>query len=70
MKIGFIFECGREGPDVKVCRHLVKQLDSNIEFVPLTLDNKPNLVEHCGVASMVLLKKCDRVVLVSIPVNK
>jgi hypothetical protein len=31
MKIGFIFECGPDGPDVQVCRHLVHKLDPTIQ---------------------------------------
>jgi hypothetical protein len=43
MKIGFIFECGPEGPDVQVCHYLVQMLDPAIEFVPSTLDNNNKL---------------------------
>ena len=31
--VGFIFECGRDGPDYKVCRHLLGKLNGNIEMV-------------------------------------
>lgn len=61
MKVGFIFECGREGPDVKVCRHLFGQLKPGVEFIPRTLDNKPNLIEHCGAVARELLKQCVKV---------
>jgi len=64
MKIGFIFECGPEGPDVQVCRHLVQQLDPEIEFVPATLDNKPNLIEQCGEVAKILLDECEKVLVV------
>jgi len=64
MKIGFIFECGPEGPDVQVCRHLVHKLDSTVEFVPSTLDNKKNLVEDCGAVAKVLLDECEKVIVV------
>jgi hypothetical protein len=64
MKVGFIFECGREGPDVKVCRHLLNRLNPNIQFIPRTLDNKPNLIEHCGTVSRELLKECEKVAIV------
>jgi len=47
MKIGFIFECGPDGPDVQAYRHLVYKLDPTIEFIPCTLDNKKKLVEDC-----------------------
>ena len=64
MKVGFIFECGPEGPDVQVCRHLVHKLDSSIEFVPSTLDNKKNLVEDCGSVAKALLNECEKVIVV------
>lgn len=64
MKVGFIFECGRDGPDVQVCRHLVARLDPEIEFVPSTLDNKPNLIEDCGKVAKVLLEDCEKVIIV------
>lgn len=64
MKIGFIFECGPEGPDVQVCRDLVHKLDPTIEFVSSTLDNKKNLVEDCGAVAKVLLDECKKVIVV------
>ena len=64
MKIGFIFECGPEGPDVQVCRYLVQMLDPTIEFVPSTLDNKKKLVEDCGTVARVLLDECEKVIIV------
>ena len=64
MKIGFIFECGPEGPDVQVCRYLVQMLDPAIEFVPSTLDNKKKLVEDCGAVAKVLLDECEKVIIV------
>ncbi len=65
MRVGMIFECGPDGADVKVCKHLVRMLDSNIEIVPVTLTNKRQLVTGCGVAAAQLLKDgCDRVVIV------
>lgn len=64
MKIGFIFECGPEGPDVQVCRHLVHKLDPKIEFVPSTLDNKKSLVEDCGAVAKVLLEECEKGIVV------
>ena len=64
MKIGFIFECGPEGPDVQVCRYFVRRLDPNIGFVPVTLDNKPNLVEQCGEVAKILLQECRKVIVI------
>jgi len=62
MKIGFIFECGPEGPDVQVCRHLVYKLDPTIEFFSSTLDNKKKLIEDCGAVAKVLLDECKKVI--------
>ena len=64
MKVGFIFDCGPEGPDVKVCRHLVHKLDPKIEFFSSTLDNKKNLVDECGAVAKTLLDECEKVVVV------
>ena len=64
MKIGFIFECGPEGPDVQVCRHLVYKLDPTIEFFSSTLDNKKKLIEDCGAVAKVLLDECEKVIVV------
>lgn len=64
MKVGFIFECGPQGPDVQVCHHLVHKLDPTIEFIPSTLDNKKNLVEDCGAVAKALLKECEKVIVV------
>ena len=64
MKIGFIFECGPDGPDVQVCRHLVHRLDPTIQFVPNTLDNKKKLVEDCGPVARALLSECVKVIIV------
>ncbi len=64
MKIGFIFECGPDGPDVQVCRHLVHKLDPAIQFIPSTLDNKKKLVEDCGPVAKALLSECEKVIIV------
>jgi hypothetical protein len=64
MKIGFIFECGPEGPDVQVCRHLVHRLDPTVAFVPSTLDNKKKLIEECGAVANALLNECEKVIVV------
>jgi len=63
-KIGFIFECGRDGPDVKVCRHLVGLIDSAVEMVIRPMDNVVNLRQYCGPAAKVLLESCSKVVIV------
>ena len=64
MKIGFIFECGPDGPDIQVCRQLVHRLDPEIQFVASTLDNKKKLVENCGPVAKVLLSECEKVIIV------
>ena len=64
MRVGFIFECGPNGADVQVCRNLVARIRPEIEFVPRTLDNKPNLVRECGPMSGVLLQDCVHVVII------
>lgn len=63
-KVGFIFECGRGGPDYRVCNHFLEQLNASIEMIPRFLDNKQRLVTECGdVASALLVaEKCSRVV--------
>lgn len=63
-KIGFIFECGREGPDVLVLRHFMSKLNPNFEMIPRTLDNKRRLIEECGQVAKLLLSECSRIVIV------
>jgi hypothetical protein len=62
-KIGFIFECGRDGPDIKVCRHLVGLIDGSIEMVVRPLDTAGNLRRYCGPAAKILLETCRKVVI-------
>ena len=69
MKIGFVFECGPEGADKKVCLHLAARLAErcgvDLQCESATLDNKPRLIEECGITSTVLLAKgCDKVLIV------
>lgn len=66
MKIGFIFECPRGGPDHQVIEFLASKLDPRIEIVnSLTNTNKPALVQQCGDQTALLLAQgCDRVVIV------
>jgi len=63
-EVGFIFECGRDGPDYKVCRHLLGKLNENIEIVARFLDNKQRLLSECGSISAQLLAACSRVVVI------
>lgn len=65
MKVGMIFECGPDGADKKVCEHLARMLQPDIEVLSVTLDNKPNLLSECGMAAAELLKEgCDRVIII------
>lgn len=65
MKVGMIFECGPDGADLQVCRHLVRLLQPDIEIAHVTLDNKPKLVAECGAAAAKLLGEgCERIVIV------
>ena len=59
-----IFECGPDGADHQVCRHLARLLQSDIEIAHVTLDNKPKLVTECGAAAANLIAEgCERVVI-------
>jgi len=65
VKIGMIFECGPDGADHQVCRHLARFLQPDIEIAHVTLDNKRKLVAECGSAVVKLLADgCERVVIV------
>jgi hypothetical protein len=63
-KVGFIFECGRGGPDYQVCAYFLGQLSPTIEIVPRFLDNKPRLLNECGSVASALFtaERCNRVV--------
>ena len=63
-KVGFIFECGRGGPDYEVCSHFLERLNPKIEMIPRFLDNKQGLVTGCGdvAAALLVAEKCNRVV--------
>ena len=60
-----IFECGPDGADLQVCRHLARLLHPVIEIVHVTLDNKPKLATECGTAAAKLLAEgCERIVII------
>lgn len=60
-----IFECGPAGADKKVCEHLARQLQLELEIMSVTLDNKPRLISDCGRAAAQLLRDgCDRVLII------
>src|SRR5262245_28000055 len=62
--VGFIFECGRDRPDYKVCRHLLAKLNGNIAMVARFLDHKQRLLSECGSVAAELLTTCSRVVVI------
>ena len=66
MKVGFVFECGPEGPDLKVVRNLAQRISPNLQFEPTTLDNKGKLLNECADAAEALLniQKCEKVFIV------
>lgn len=64
-KVGMILECGPDGADVQVCRHLAALLDTHVEVLSVTMNNKPNLIENCGAAAAQLLEDgCARVLII------
>lgn len=66
MKIGFIFECPRNGPDQQVIEFLASKIDPNVEIVnSLTNTNKPALLQQCGDQTAILFAQgCERVIIV------
>ena len=69
MKIGIILECGPDGPDKHVCKHLAElilrdaKMEAELSFT--TLDNKSNLLQQCGDAASILLHQgCERILIV------
>lgn len=65
MKIGMLFECGPDGADPQVCRHLARLLHPSLEIVHVTLDSKPKLTAECGTAAAKLLAEgCERIVII------
>ena len=62
MKLGAIFECQREGPDILVCRQFLSRLNSKVILDPVPLTNKRLLFQNCGLAAKTLLKTNEHVV--------
>jgi hypothetical protein len=62
-KVGFIFECGRNGPDYEVAGFFLGRLNPQIEIVPRFLDNAERLLNECGEIAAELLKECSRIVI-------
>ena len=63
MKLGCIFECQREGPDILVCRQFLGQLNPRVILDPVPMDTKRKLIERCGPATDALLKTNQHVVI-------
>ena len=60
-----IFECGPQGADVKVCKHLARMVIPNIIIEHETLSNKPKLVRECGKTAENLLNDgCEKIIIV------
>jgi len=65
MKVGMIFECAAQGPDLQVCSYLARRLAPDISIEPVTLINKPRLIAECGKNALTLFEQgCARVVIV------
>jgi hypothetical protein len=65
LKIGLILECGPDGADLHVCKHLVKLLLPKAEILFATMGDKPNLLKQCGDAASLLLREgCERVAII------
>lgn len=63
-KVGFIFECGRGGPDYKICSHLLARLNPQVQMIPRFLDQAERLLNECGdvAAALLRVERCTRVV--------
>ena len=62
MRVGMIFECGREGADQAVCVALAKRIRCNLIISTRTLNDKPALIEACGsAAAQMFTDGCVRV---------
>ena len=66
MKIGFIFECPRNGPDHQVIEFLASKIAPDVEIINRATNiNKPALLRDCGTQAAILLKEgCERVIIV------
>lgn len=65
MKVGMIFECGDEGADIDVCRHLARRIRPSIRVEPDPLGNKRNLLNICGESAAQLLSiGCQKVFII------
>jgi hypothetical protein len=65
MKIGYVFECGPDGGDIKVLKHLASLIIPNAEFNYEALSVKTTLLNECGKAAKRLLALgCEKVFII------
>jgi Domain of unknown function (DUF4276) len=66
MRVGFLLECGPEGAELKVLRHLVPRLRPKLDLVFRSADNKGKLFRGCRdyVAGLFDDDRCERVFVV------
>jgi len=65
MKIGYIFECGPDGGDMKVFRELTSRISNGAEFHYEPLSVKSTLLKDCGKAAKRLKGlKCEKIFIV------
>jgi hypothetical protein len=66
MRVGMIFECGRNGADGKVYRCLAEKIRGDLDIISEFLDKKPKLVEKCGEVAKFLMEEmnCEKVVII------
>lgn len=65
MKIGYVFECGPGGGDMKVFRALTSKIIVEVEFFYESLTVKPTLIKDCGKAVKRLKElKCEKIFIV------
>jgi hypothetical protein len=65
MKIGYVFECGPDGGDMKVFRELTSRITNGAEFYYEPLSVKSSLLKDCGKAVKRLKGlKCEKIFIV------
>lgn len=65
MKIGYVFECGPDGADMKVFRELNERIAKGSEFLYEALNMKQPLIRDCGKAVKRLKKLgCEKIFIV------
>lgn len=64
-QLGLILECGPAGADEQVFKFLLKHLKPHLTIVPITMGDKPRLLNGCGlVAAELLSNGCERLLIV------